>query len=95
MRDYEGNPTEFAWGRGCRGKQMTGPDVPNGVGGRPPGGTPRLRTRIAWPCPRCHAAPGRACVRLPGGKISGRDIGGGYTKPMKTLHPERTIGATR
>lgn len=40
-------------------------------------------------CPKCGAKPGQSCTRPIGGRVCGEDIGGGYERTLKHVHPER------
>jgi hypothetical protein len=56
-------------------------------------GTPRVRSRISYPCPHegCGAGAGQSCRRYVRGLIDGVDVGGGQWKTLKHLHKERKI----
>jgi hypothetical protein len=77
--------------RGANGESVADAFAWPEVTGQPPASrSPKMRR-----CPRCDARPGQSCVRKSGGTISGRDIGGGYAKPMKGFHAERSQPARR
>lgn len=41
------------------------------------------------PCPTCDAQPGQSCRRWIGGRVRGKDIGGGQWRILAKVHPER------
>ncbi|WP_162959247.1 hypothetical protein [Micromonospora tulbaghiae] len=52
--------------------------------------TPLLATKpISRACPKCEAPAGKPCRRWIAGRVCGQDIGGGYWKPLKSVHAER------